>query len=185
MEEYFNTFEGQDGRLYFERRDRQYIGRDIPVVRTFPLNIAAKCIAAMFLERPDLSFRYPKRMYELLGENIFSDDTKEAVFYTACLSLYRLHLLVASADIPQNMRKYKWHILVLVRAIVCGKDVPNLNSMKMESYCQEITNAFSKHGSSVVEPFKQAVEIIKSMEDITVDRLKRQAVMSEMLEKIS
>lgn len=185
VEEYFNTFEGQDGRLYFERRDRQYIGRDIPVVRTFNLNIAAKCIAAMFLERPDLSFRYPKRMYELLGENIFSDDTKETVFYTACLSLYRLHLLVASADIPQNMRKYKWHILVLVRAIIVGKEVPNLNSKKMESYCQEIINAFSKHGRSVIEPFKQAVEIIQSMDDITVDRLKRQVVMSEMLEKIS
>jgi len=165
VEEYFNTFEGQDGRLYFERRDRQYVGRDIPVLRTFPLNIAAKCIAAMFLERPDLSFRYPKRMYELLGENIFSDDTKEVVFYTACLSLYRLHLLVASADIPQNMRKYKWHILVLVRAIIAGKEIPKLNSKKMEPYCQKIIGALSKHGSSVVEPFNKAVEIIQSMDE--------------------
>ncbi len=185
VEEYFNTFEGQDGRLYFERRDRQYIGRDIPVVRTFPVNIAAKCIASMFLERPDLSYRYPKRMYEILGEIIFSDETKESVFYAACLSLYRLHLLVASADIPQNMRKYKWHILVLVRAIVAGKDVPNLNSKKMDAYCQKIVKVFSKHGSSVIEPFSEAVDVIQSMDGITDDRLKRQVVMDEMLEKIS
>ena len=118
IEAYFNTYEGQDGRLYFERRDRQYVGRDIPVIRTFSVNIAAKCVASMFLRRPDLAYRYPKRMYELFSEEIFSDNTKEVVFYASCLSLYRLHLLVASADIPQNMRKFKWHILEIGRAHV-------------------------------------------------------------------
>ena len=184
VEAYFNTFDGQDSRLYFERRDRQYIGRDIPAVRTFSVNIATKCVAAMFLQRPDLAYRYPKRMYELLADQIFSDDTKESVFYAACLSLYRLHLLVASAHIPQNMRKYKWHILVLVRAIVAGKDVPKLNSKKIEPYCQKIISAFSKAGNTVQEPFEQAVAIIVSVEDITDDRLKRQIVMEEMMAKI-
>ncbi len=88
IEVYFNTYEGQDGRLYFERRDRQYVGRDIPVIRTFSVNIAAKCVASMFLRRPDLAYRYPKRMYELFSEEIFSDNTKEVVFYGSCLSLY-------------------------------------------------------------------------------------------------
>ncbi len=185
VEAYFNTFDGQDGRLYFERRDRQYIGRDIPAVRTFSVNIAAKCIAAMFLQRPDLAYRYPKKMYELLADQIFSDDTKEVVFYAACLSLYRLHLLVAKAHIPQNMRKYKWHILVLARAIVAGKDVPKLNSKKIETSCQKIISAFAKSGSSALEPFEQAVDIMTSMEDITDDRLKRQLVMNEMMAKIS
>jgi len=124
-------------------------------------------------------------MYELFSEEIFSDNTKEVVFYASCLSLYRLHLLVASADIPQNMRKFKWHILVLVGAIVAGKEIPKLNSKAMESYCQKIIRAFAKSGSSVVNPFNQAVEIITSMDDITDDRLKRQLVMEEMLNKIS
>ena len=185
IEAYFNTYEGQDGRLYFERRDRQYVGRDIPVIRTFSVNIAAKCVASMFLRRPDLAYRYPKRMYELFSEEIFSDNTKEVVFYASCLSLYRLHLLVASADIPQNMRKFKWHILVLVGAIVAGKEIPKLNSRPMESYCQRIIEAFAKSGSSVVNPFRQAVNIISSIDDITDGRLKRQLVMEEMLNKIS
>lgn len=185
IEAYFNTYEGEDGRLYFERRDRQYVGRDIPVIRTFSVNIAAKSVASMFLRRPDLAYRYPKRMYELLSEEIFSDNTKETVFYASCLSLYRLHLLVASADIPQNMRKFKWHILVLVGAIVAGKQIPKLNSRSIESYCQKIIGAFSKSGSSVVKPFRQAVDIISSIDDITDDRLKRQLVMEGMLNKIS
>jgi hypothetical protein len=185
IEAYFNTYEGQDGRLYFERRDKQYVGRDIPVIRTFSVNVAAKCVAAMFLRRPDLAYRYTKRMYELFSDDIFSDHTKEVVFYASCLSLYRLHILVASADIPQNMRKYKWHLLALVGAIVAGKDVPKLNSRSMEKYCQTIIDAFSKPGSSVVNPFNQAVKILSSIEDITEDRLKRQLIMEEMLKKIS
>lgn len=185
VEAYFNSFEGQDGRLYFERRDRQYVGRDIPAVRTFNVNVAAKAVASMFFERPDLAYRYPKQMYDQLGDQIFSDDTKESVFYAACLSLYRLHLLVASADIPQNMRKYKWHILVLVRAIVAGKEVPKINSRKMETYNSNLISSFSKHGPTVLEPFNEAIGIIQSFENLTDDRLKRQAVLEEMLDKVS
>ena len=184
VEEYFNTYEGLDGRLYFERRDRQYVGRDVPAVRTFNVNVAAKAVASMFLERPDLAYRYPKQMYDQLGDQIFSDDTKESIFYASCLSLYRLHLLVASADIPQNMRKYKWHILVLVRAIVAGKEIPKLNSKKMEAYSGKLISSFSKHGKSVLDPFKQAISVIQSFENLTDDRLKRQAVLEEMLAKV-
>lgn len=185
VEDYFNSFEGQDGRLYFERRDRQYVGRDIPAVRTFNVNVSAKAVASMFFERPDLAYRYPKQMYEQLGDQIFSDNTKECVFYAACLSLYRLHLLVASAEIPQNMRKYKWHILVLVRAIIAGKEIPNISSKKVDKYAGKLITSFSKHGPSVLEPFNEAIDIIQSFGNLTDDRLKRQAVLEEMLTKVS
>jgi len=184
IEDYFNTYEGHDGRLYFERRDRQYVGRDVPIVRTFNINVATKCVTSMFLQRPDLAYRYPKRMYELFSEEIYSNDTKEVVFYTSCLALYRLHLLVASADIPQNVRKYKWHLIVLVRAIIAGKEIPKLNSNKMEQYCQKIIDVCSSHGEALKKPFRHAVAIMLSVQDLTDDRLKRQAVMDEMLDKI-
>jgi len=184
IEQYFNTYEGQDGRIYFERRDRQYIGKDVPSIRIFSVNIAAKAVCAMFLQRPELSYRYPKRMYEAFTDKMFAEDIKEIVFYTACLTLYRLHLLVASADIPQNMRKYKWHILLLVRVIICGKARQPLNSKKIETDCNQIIQALAKHGESVKEPFNKAVKIIQSIEDITDDKLKRQAIVDELLKKI-
>ncbi|MFU0117155.1 AIPR family protein, partial [Salmonella enterica] len=39
VEAYFDTYEGQDGRLYLERRERQFIGRDIPAVRVFSVHM--------------------------------------------------------------------------------------------------------------------------------------------------
>ena len=185
IEQYFNTYEGLEGRLYFERRDRQYIGKDVPAIRIFSLHNAAKCVAAMFFQRPDLSFKYPKKMYEELAPTMFLDDNKEIVFYAACLVLYRLHLLVANSTLPQNMRKFKWHILVLVRAIISGKDVPKLNSRQMEPYCQKLVDAFAQYGDAALQTLRQAVAVVQSMREVTNDRLKRQAVMEEMLVKLN
>lgn len=184
VEAYFDTFEGQEGRLYLERRERQFVGRDIPNVRVFPVHVAAKCVAAMYFRRPDLSYRYPKRMYELLAEKIFSDDAKEIVFYSACLTLYRLHLLASNADIPQNIRKYKWHLMAVVGALIAGKDIPNLTSKKMDTYCTRIITEMTKHGDKIKETFQKAVDIILSIDEITDDRMKRQTILEEMLAKI-
>ncbi len=184
IEQYFNTFKGQEGCLFFERRDRQYVGQDIPAIRIFSVHEAAKCVAAMFCNRPDLSFRYPKRMYEELAETMFSENVREIIFYTACLTLYRVHLLVSNSKIPQNMRRFKWHILVMVRLILAGKEHPPFNSKKMETYCQSIIDALSHHSDLLVEPFTDAVDVILSIDEITNDRLKRQLILQEMLNKL-
>src|SRR5690606_1434466 len=67
IEQYFNTFEGQEGRLYFERRVRQYAGRGVPGLRIIDLDTAARAFCSMYLRRPDLAFKYPKSMYEQIG----------------------------------------------------------------------------------------------------------------------
>lgn len=179
-EQYFSTYQEDDAKLYLERRDRQYVGKDVPAVRTFSVNNAAKCVAAMFLNRPELSYRYPKQMYEDLGERIFDDTNREVIFYTACLALYRAHLLISNGTIPQNMKKTKWHMLPLIRLAIAGKDMPALNSRKIEAYCQRIIDVLSKH-QSAVSPFAKVVSAVEGLGTLTSDRLKRQAVLEEMV----
>ncbi|MCM2286137.1 MAG: AIPR family protein [Desulfobacula sp.] len=184
VEAYFNTFEGQDGRLYFERRDKQYVGKGIPAIRVVNLHNAAKCVCAMYLRRPDLAFKYPKRMYQDFGGQIFREGNKESIFYSSALTLYRLHLLTSNNTIPQNMRRFKWHILAIVAAMVAGKDIPQLNSKKIEGYCQTIIDAFARHSEAAVRIFNDAVGLIETLGEVTNDRLKRQAVLDELLEKV-
>lgn len=184
VEQLFNSFEGQDGRLYFERREKQYFGKEVPAIRTFNINTVAKCVASMFCQRPDLAYRYPKKMYDTLSDTMFNEENKEIIFYASCLTLYRLHLYVASSNVPQNMRRLKWHILVIVRAIIAGKDQPGLKSKKMEAYCQKIIDKLTKPGEQALAPFKQAVEILESLGEISDDRLKRQSVLDDMLEAV-
>lgn len=184
IEQYFDSFDQQDGRLYFERRDRQFIGKDVPAVRVFSVHTTAKCVAAMFFHRPELSYRYHKQMYISIGEKMFADDNKEIVFYCASLALYRLHLLVSNGTIPQNMRKFKWHILALVRVIIAGEKMPEINSKKIDQYCQKIVDVLSTHSDAAIKPFKTAAALIESMGDISSDRLKRQVILEEMLKKL-
>lgn len=184
IEAYFNTYEGLDGRLYFERRDRQYVGKGVAAIRVVSLHNAAKCVCAMFLRRPDLSFKYPKRMYEDFGSRIFSEENREIIYYASSLALYRFHLLTSNNVIPQNMRRFKWHILPVAAAIVAGKEAPAMNSRKMDAYAQKIIDKFGHHGPEGTAIFTQAVDIIDAMGEITNDRLKRQAVLDEMLANV-
>ena len=186
VEQYFNTYEGQESRIYFERRDKQYVGREIPLIRIFPIDVAAKCVVAMFCQRPDLAFRYKKTMYEEFSETIFNDNVKESVYYASCLTLYRLHLLVANNTIPQNSRRYKWHILPLIRVLLLGNDTAKqLNSKQIEKECDKIIEVMSSHNDQAVELFKKSLEFINSIDNVTEDRLKRQAIFSEILEKVN
>lgn len=184
VEAFFNTYEGQDGRLYFERRDRQYVGKGVAAIRVVSLHNAAKCVCAMFVRRPDLSFKYPKRMYEDFGTRIFNEDNKEIIYYASALTLYRFHLLTSNSTIPQNMRRFKWHILPLVAAIVAGKDVPQPGAKKMDAYAQKIIDKFNHHSADGTAVFARAIKIIESLGEITNDRLKRQAVLDEMLAEV-
>lgn len=181
VEQYFNTYDGAESRLYLERRDRQYVGQDIPATRIFSLHNAAKCVAAMFCNRPELAARYPKQMYEELTDVIFADTTKEVVFYAACVTMYRFSLLVSNSTVPQNMKRFKWHMLPMVRAIVIGPNVLPLNSRQVEQTAQQIIGVMGQHGQPATDVFNRIVGICQGLGEVTSDRLKRQAILGEML----
>ncbi|WP_323992561.1 AIPR family protein [Nguyenibacter sp. L1] len=180
IEQYFNTYE-MEGKLYLERRERQYVGQDIPATRIFSVHEAAKCVTAMYCNRPELSSRYTKQMYEELTDVLFADDTKEIIFYAACLTLYRFNLLTSNSTIPQNMKRFKWHILALVRAIIGSKADEGLNSKAAERSAQRIIDVMAQHGPAATDVFSQIVKICQGLGEVTTDRLKRQAILNEML----
>lgn len=181
VEQYFNTYEGMESRLYLERRDRQYVGQDIPKTRIFSLHDAAKCVAAMLCNRPELASRYPKKMYEELTDTIFADDTKEILFYAACVTMYRFTLLVSNSTIPQNLKRFKWHMLPVVWAMVNGRDSLRLNNRQAERQAQAIIDVMGQHGAPASDIFNRVAVICNALGEVTSDRLKRQAILQEML----
>ncbi|MGH6679924.1 MAG: AIPR family protein, partial [Bradyrhizobium sp.] len=183
IEQFFNTYE-IEGKLYLERRERQYVGQDIPATRIFSVHEAAKCVAAMYCNRPELASRYTKQMYDELTDTLFADDTKEIVFYAACLTLYRLTLLVSNSTVPQNMKRFKWHMLALVRTIIGGKTQEHLNSRAAEKSAQAIVDVMAQHGSAATDVFNKIVKICQGLGEVTQDRLKRQAILQEMLAQV-
>lgn len=51
----------------------------------------------------------------------------------------------------------------------------------MDAYCQKIIDKLTKPGEHALAPFKQAVDILNTLGEISDDRLKRQVVLDEML----
>lgn len=188
VEAYFNTFEGQDGRIYFERRDRQYVGRGVPALRVIDLDTAARAVCAMYLRRPDLAYKYPAQMYEEFGSEIFSEENRDIIFYSSSLVLYRIHLLTSSGAISSNARRYKWHVLPIVAAILGGKSMPSLKSKKIDAYAQRIIEIFQSPSDKISELLNAASTKIMELEadssDSLVDRLKRQGILEELFSKV-
>lgn len=181
IETYFNTFEGEDGRLYFERRLRQYTGKNVPALRIIDLDTVARAFAAMYLKRPDLAFKYPKAMYDQLGGQLFSENNKAALYYAGALVIYRIHLLTSSGVIPSTARKYKWHILPLVCAKVAGTDIPKFNSKKAETYANKIVAVFKTQSQALNDVLLECVDLILSLNELSTDKLGRQATLAEIL----
>lgn len=184
VEQYFNTYEGAESRLYLERRDRQYVGQDIPNTRIFSLHNATKCVAAMLCKRPELASRYPKAMYAELADSIFADDTKEILFYAACVTMYRFSLLVSNSTIPQNLKRFKWHMLPVIWAIVNDKNIPPLNSHQAEKQAQKVIDIMGQHGAPANDIFNRVADICNNLGQVTSDQLKRQAILQEMFNRI-
>ena len=74
--------------------------------------------------------------------------------------------------------------MAVVGALIAGKDIPKPGSRKMDAYCTKIITEMTKHGDKIKATFQKAVDIVLSVEDITDDRMKRQAILDEMLDKI-
>lgn len=184
IEAYFNTYEGEDGRLYFERRLRQYVGKNIPALRVIDLDTVARAFAAMYLQRPDLAFKYPKAMYEQLDKQLFADGNKPILYYAGALVIYRIHVLTSSSAITSNARKYKWHVLPLVAAKLAGTNVPSFNSKKAEAYANKIVSVFRTQSQTVNDVLTSCVDAILSLDDHSTDKFRRQGTLAELYKAI-
>lgn len=182
VEHYFNSYDGAESRLYLERRDRQFVGMEVPAIRIFTLNNASRCVAAMWLNRPELASRYTKQMYNELKDQMFADTVKESVYYASCLTMYRFNLLVSNSTIPKNMKRFKWHMLTLARAAICGGgEIVPLNSRQAERSALRVIEVMGQHGAAATEVFARIVAVCQGLGDVTADRLKRQTVLQELL----
>lgn len=148
VEEYFNTFsDDPTRRIYLERRERQYAGHDIPSARIVDISTLARAYAAMFLDAPHLSSRYPKRLMVQLSDKIFRDDQKAEAYYAAAFAFYRLQSIISNRIFPGHYSKYRWHILLAIKYIVLGNSVPAATSTKMQRAALSIVDEVRKPGA--------------------------------------
>lgn len=159
LEYYYNSING-DGVLYYERRTNQYnSNNDIPKTRIVSIPNQIKSFSSMFLNNPHLVSGYYGTIARDLGEQIFKKDHKYIPYYTSSYAFYRLESLFRSGNIDSKYKKVKYQLIMLLRILVSGNQMPEFNSKKMKAYCEKIIDILDNQDDSLTY-FNKAIEVI-------------------------
>ena len=164
--EYYYKSIGGDGKLYYERRSKQY-NTDANVVknRIITTQIQIKSFSSMFRADPHLVTSNFGKIVQKLGDkhsNLFEKDHQYATYYIAGLAFYRLNTLFNSDLLDRKYRKVKFFILMLFRMLATTEKNPPLNSQKkVEAFCNPIINILN-NTVKTKDLFLQAINIIDS-----------------------
>lgn len=175
VEAYFESFaddSNEEIKLYFERRERQFINQEIPTNRIFDIKEASRAVASMFLERPDLAVRYPNQMIQDLNNDLFHNKNPEIAFYAACLALYRIKLLIGNKKIPYDYGKYKWHMLMCLPHIIYGEKAPQLTAhRKVNDFCKKIIDVCNSNNDENFKHFQTLANLFCETGEVNRDQL--------------
>lgn len=137
LEAFYQTFSGTQ-KLYYERRSKQYnYMTEVEKVRIVTISTQIKAAAAMFFDKPHLASRYYGRLLKSV-DGIFNEEHKLSPYYTCAYLLYKLEYLFRNKLLPTQYRKFRYHILMLIKYDFSDGKVPNLNSNKIENVCKKI-----------------------------------------------
>ncbi|WP_084570669.1 AIPR family protein [Methylosinus sp. PW1] len=185
LERYFEARGADDEfRLYFERRRNQF-SRDenVKAIRVFDIKELARCVAAMFLDKPEIASRYPNRLTSEMRSLVFNPAYLEDVYHVAAYTLYRLTILIGNKRIDQRYSKARWHIIMAIKYYVCGESIPQLNSQKIKKFCSDIEGFMSAADDDTVKIVKDLCAQVFDIDDLTRDKLKGSILVQDVKSK--
>ena len=181
IEKYFKVrSEDAEQSLYFERRPNQYNNQGIPAFRIFTIKETARCCGAMFFDRPDLSARYPGQLVEELSDSVFNKQNREEIFYARAFAYYRLKLLLSNQRIDPIFNLLKWHSLMALKYYLCGSQIPDVKSQKIDKTCQTIIEFMSKTDASTIAAWKDIESVLRKMPHESRDDIRRARMSAEL-----
>lgn len=185
LERYFDA-RGADEeyRLYFERRKNQFSSHEnVKAIRVFDIKEIARCVAAMFLDKPDVASRYPNRLTGELRESVFNKEYSEEVYHVSAYSLYRLKVLFSSGRIDAKFSKMRWHILMAIKYYVLGDVIPALGSKRIAAACARIEKFVSQNDEATLGKLRDLCGAIVEIGEVTRDKMKTPSFSQEIKAK--
>ncbi|GKX46282.1 AIPR family protein [Pectobacterium carotovorum] len=124
--------------IYYERRSQQYNSANIKKTQIISIPIQIKCFASMFLNSPHLVSAYYGTIVNRFKGKMFNIEHKLSPYYISALCYYRLEQFFRSGDIDSSMKKFRFHILMIIRVLTMGSNIEPFNSNKMDRECERI-----------------------------------------------
>jgi len=143
LEQYYNSIEGE-GRLYYERRTNQYANSGkVPRAKVVSIPVQIKAIAAMFLDSPHLVSGYYGTIAKRLGGDLFHEGHRFSPYYASGLGYYRLEGMFRSRELEPQYKRFRYHLLMMVRLLSDRENVPRFNNKEIDTYCDRLVALFN------------------------------------------
>lgn len=180
LEAFYSTFSGPQ-RLYYERRSKQYsYGNDIEKTRIVTISMQIKSMASMFFDKPHLASRFFGKLMTSI-EGIFNDQHKSLPYYTSAYTLYKIDYLFRNKLIDVKYRKFKYFILMLLKYDLADDKIPELNSNKMDKFCEKILKVVNDNEKLIEEVSKLLSLFDKHVDDIASTESTKSAALVDKL----
>jgi len=126
-------------RLYYERRSKQYdsSGDDMNRNKIISFPFQTTAYTAVFLGEPHSTHRYYGELLKSY-KYIYSDGDILEQYSMASMYVYTVDKYLKDNNLLSRYRQYKFHIALLLRCIVAGKQIPKQNSNEMKKLCDEL-----------------------------------------------
>lgn len=122
-----------------------------------------KCFISMFLGIPHATYRYYATLLKANEDKIFVDTHSLYPYYISCLTCHLFENLVKNGYVDKKYKKFRYHILMMVKILLKGVEEPPLiNEKRTTNYYSDIFNALKDY-SKMSELFTQAVSTIDSI----------------------
>lgn len=167
---------GGEKRLYYERRSKQYNAvTGIKKVQIITKLQQIRAFAAMFLDEPHRASSYYTELYSQVGERIFSESHKLEPYYAAAYAHYRLEYLFRNGGMPVYYKPARFHLLMALRYVIGGGEMPALTANKIQPYCNAICEVLWDN-TKAIEAFKDCADVIEAAASVTASPLNRDSV---------
>ena len=155
-----NRNEDYAHRVFYERRSKQYAMDNIGSSNIVSLTAQIKSFISMFLNEPHSHPRYYGELLKAYEDRIFVEDHRSEPYYASGASFLMLDRW-SNLAMERNLRPYRYHMLMILRILVAGYQVPRMNSRNMRRYSMDLVQELRANGQE--KWFPQAREMLEEL----------------------
>ena len=144
LEDFYKTQErdrSAEDRIYYERRSKQFLMDNISQKNIVTLTNQIKSFVGMFLNEPHSHPRYYGELLQSYAGRIFLADHNPAPYYASGVALLMVEDWLNSNPSDRAWRPYRHQVLMLLRILIAGTKVPELNGTRATEYALGIVDA--------------------------------------------
>jgi cold shock CspA family protein len=158
LEDFYEAMDKKyETKKYYERRSHQYDLIKINRSNIVTLSNQITSFVAMFLLEPHNAYqRYYGELLKLYKSQIFQDVHNPFPYYISGVYFSKLDKMFQYGELPSKYKRFKYHILMMLRKIICKNDIPPFNSHEID-----------KNSELMLKILLSEDEMLKIINDIT------------------